>query len=100
MAVVVNTVKVVERGATLVAGNASVTTSATQIVAANAARRGVMIQNVGIDFVWIGPSGIATGSGIRVAPGQTVSIDKSPTAAVFGIATSGTQSVAFLEERD
>lgn len=100
MAVVVNTVKVVERGATLVSGSATVTTSATLITAANSTRRGVMVQNLGLDYVWVGPVGITVGTGIRVAPGQTLSIDKSPTAAVYGIATSGSQSVSFLEERD
>lgn len=91
---------VVERGATIGHGSSSVTTTAAQVVASSDTRRTVALQNLGSDYVWLGATGITTGSGLRLAPGQTAVIDRSPNAAVFAVASSGTQSVAFFTESD
>jgi hypothetical protein len=91
---------VIERGTTIASTSASVTTSSGQIVAASSTRRTIVLTNLGSDYVWIGASGVTDNEGIRLAPGQALTIDKSPTAAVHAKAASGTQTVAVFTEGD
>jgi hypothetical protein len=100
MGIVVNTVKTVERGTTIFSGNASVTTTSDVVLAANARRRTLVLTNLGSDYVWVGPSSIMVNEGIRLAPGQVLTIDRSPTPAVWAVASSGTQIVAWFVEAD
>ena len=100
MGIVVNTVKTVERGTTIFSGNASVTTTSDVVLAANAARRTIVLTNLGSDYVWIGDSGITANEGIRLAPGQTLTIDRAPTPAIYAVAASGTQTVSWFTEAD
>jgi hypothetical protein len=92
--------QVVERGTTIASSSASVTTTSGQIVAASSTRRTIVLTNLGSDYVWIGASGVTDNQGIRLAPGQALTIDKSPTAAVHAKAASGTQTVAIFTESD
>ena len=94
------TVTVIERGATIASTSASVTTTSGQIVAASATRRTIVLTNLGSDYVWIGASGVTDNQGIRLAPGQALTIDKSPTAAVHAKAATGTQTVSIFTESD
>ena len=91
---------VIERGTTIFSGNASVTTTSDVVLAANAARRTLVLTNLGSDYVWVGPSSIMVNEGIRLAPGQVLTIDRSPTPAVWAVAASGTQLVAWFAEAD
>jgi hypothetical protein len=91
---------VIERGTTIASGNASVTTSAATVLAADATRRTAVLTNLGSDYVWIGDSGITANEGIRLAPGQALTIDKAPTPAIYAVAQSGTQTVAYFTEAD
>lgn len=91
---------VIERGATIASTSASVTTTSGQIVASSATRRTIVLTNLGTDYVWIGASGVTDNQGIRLAPGQALTIDRSPTAAVHAKAASGTQTVAIFTESD
>ena len=100
MGVVVNTVKTVERGTTIDSGSASVTTSAAVVKAADATRRSLVLTNLGTDYVFIGDSAVAVNTGIRLAPGQTLTIDRAPTPAIYAVAASGTQTVAWFTEAD
>lgn len=100
MGVVVNTVKTVERGATIDSGSASVTTTSAAVLAADATRRCAVLTNLGTDYVWIGDSAIAANTGIRLAPGQALTIDRAPTPAIYAVASSGTQTVAWFTEAD
>lgn len=90
----------VERGTVIAHGSASVTTTAAQVLALAATRRSATIQNLGTDYIYIGATGITANNGLRLAAGQTVVIDKSPTAAIFAIAASGTQAVSYFTESD
>lgn len=92
--------QVVERGATIDSGSASVTTSAAVVKAADATRRSLVLTNLGSDYVFIGDSAVAVNTGIRLAPSQALTLDKSPTAAVYAVANSGTQTVAWFTEED
>lgn len=94
------TVATVERGATIASGNASVTTGAATVLASDATRRTAVLTNLGSDYVWIGDSGITANEGIRLAPGQTLTIDRAPTPAIYAVAASGTQTVAWFTEAD
>jgi len=94
------TLAVIERGATIGSTSASVTTTSGQIVAASATRRTIVLTNLGTDYVWVGASGVTDNQGIRLAPGQALTIDKSPTAAVHAKAATGTQTVAIFTESD
>lgn len=90
----------VERGATIAHGQVSVTTSAASFIASSTTRRSLTIQNLGTDYVYLGASGITANNGIRLAPGQTFVLDKSPNAQVYAIAASGTQVCSYLTESD
>lgn len=94
------TMAVIERGATIASTSASVTTTSGQIVASSATRRTIVLTNLGTDYVWIGASGVTDNQGIRLAPGQALTIDRSPTAAVHAKAATGTQTVAIFTESD
>ena len=91
---------VIERGTTIFSGNASVTTSAATVLALDATRRTAVLTNLGSDYVWVGDSGITANEGIRLAPGQTLTIDRAPTPAIYAVAASGTQTVAWFTEAD
>ena len=94
------TLAVIERGTAIASTSASVTTTSGQIVASSATRRTIVLTNLGSDYVWIGASGVTDNQGIRLAPGQALTIDRSPTAAVHAKAASGTQTVAIFTESD
>lgn len=94
------TVSVVERGATIGHTSESVTTTVGSILASSSTRRTITVQNLGTDYVWLGATGVTVGSGLRLAPGQTAVIDRSPNAQLFAIASSGTQSVSIFTESD
>jgi hypothetical protein len=91
---------VIERGSTIGHSSASVTTTVGSILSSASTRRTITVQNLGTDYVWLGATGVAVGSGLRLAPGQTAVIDRSPNAQLFAIASSGTQSVSIFTESD
>ncbi len=75
----------------------SVTTSATLLAAADSARQSALIQNNGGADIYIGGSGVTTSSGIKVEAGSSLTLDKT-TAAIYGIAASGSQNARVLTE--
>lgn len=91
--------KTIDRGSAIAHGSAAISSSA-QILAASGTRRTAVLTNLGTDYIWLGASGVASGSGLRLAPGQTAVIDRAPQAAIHGVAQSGIQSVAFFTESD
>lgn len=91
---------VIERGANIDSTSVSVTTSNTAVVASASDRRSVTVQNLGTDYVYLGKTGVAANTGVRLAPGQTFVMDKSPNAALYGLASSGTQTVSIFIEKD
>jgi len=58
--------------------------------AALAGRRRMFIQNLGSNDVYLGPSGVTTTSGFRLAKGSTVSLELGQNVALFGISGSAT----------
>lgn len=91
----------IERSGTVIdSGSVSVTTSAASFIASSNTRRSVTIQNLGTDYVFLGKSGVAVNTGIRLSPGQTVVIDRAANAQLFAIASSGTQTCCWFSESD
>lgn len=90
-------VSTVPVAASIAVGQVSVAVTATLIVAARAARRGVTVMNEGATDVRIGDSGVTTATGLLLfgQKGSGVIIDGG--AAIYGIVASGTQSVSYLE---
>lgn len=85
-------------GASIASGQVSVGTSATQIVAARAMRKEVVIVNTSTTIVYLGASGVTTGTGLYLAgvAGQLIKLRTA--AAVYGIVATGTETVSFMEE--
>lgn len=71
-------------------------TTADQLVAANALRKSVMIQNVGTVDIYLGLSGVTTSTGILLAAGGVME-DRDSVDAWYGITASGTGSVRYCE---
>jgi hypothetical protein len=82
----------------ITSGRVNVTTTSGSILAANTDRTSVtfvsLITNTAA--VDIGPSGVASGSGFLLNPGDAITIDS--TAAIHADAASGTQVLSYIEE--
>lgn len=76
------------------------TTPATLIVPLNPKRSRVTIENSNtVNTVWLGPSTVTVGNGIRVLGGGEYAKQVLTTkAAIYGIGTPGAQEVTWLEE--
>lgn len=89
------------QGQTLAAANHSLTTTASEILAASTTRRSLIIQNIDASIdVYIGPSGVTSSTGLKLAAGQSVTIDKAAAAAVYAVAASGAPAIRTLTESD
>lgn len=84
--------------AAIASGQATVGTSAANIVAARDTRKRVILINHGAGDVFVGPAGVTTSTGLKIPSGASVTLQT--TAAVQGIASSAGQSVHYLEEYD
>jgi hypothetical protein len=74
----------------------SVTSSGVLIIAANAARAGVIITNPSATLtVYIGTSGVTTGNGFPLGPGANVTLPV--VSDVYGITSSTSVTVGYLE---
>ncbi len=74
----------------------SITSAGVQIVAANAARAGVLIVNPSTTItVYVGQSGVTISTGLPLLPGASVTLPV--VSAVFGIVASTAQTVGYLE---
>ena len=68
------------------------------IIAANPDRRRVTIENEGANPLYIGPIGFTAAAGLLLAGGAHTSVTLVTRAAIYGIATGGTDDVRYLEE--
>ena len=74
-----------------------VSNSATLIKASNTSRRSLMIRNHGTVSVYLGGSGVTISTGMILNQYDALTFDKN-TAAWYGITSSGTSTVSFVEE--
>ena len=79
---------------------ASIGTSAAQIVAARAGNQGTgriaaTLYNAGSVTVYFGASGVTTTTGMPLPAGASATINTQ--AAIYGIAASGTQTIGVME---
>lgn len=94
-------VPVKEQGAANIAyGQITVTNAATQIIAARALRRTVIITALGTVDVFLGDNAVtaATGSLLLGTKGSAIVIPTN--VAVYGITAASTQAVSFMEVYD
>lgn len=85
-------------GATLASAAVTVGTTEVALTAADTSRFSVTIQNLGGADIYIGPTGVTTSSGLKVAAnGGVLTLDKQ-TAAVYGISGSAGNDVRVLKE--
>lgn len=83
--------------ATMTTGQATLSTSASQVVAANANRRFVEVTNNDAAIrVFVGNTGVLTTTGHLLLPGAAMSFEKMQ-AAIFCVAASGSPVVSYTE---
>ena len=86
-------------GATVAAGQVQLSTTSGTVRAARPGRKSITIRNMDSSIsVYIGAGTVSSSNGFLLKAGESVSVDT--TAAVNGIAASGTPSVCFLETYD
>ena len=91
--------RIIDIGSTAFAnGQVSVSATSTSIVAARDTRKGVLITNRGVVNIFVGTGTVTTVAGYVLYPNESVSI--ATTAAVNGIAASGTWATHYIEEYD
>lgn len=76
----------------------SVTSVAAEVLAANTARKALIVQNpaASTESVFIGASGVTDATGIEIEPGGSLT-DESHRGAIYGIVTSSSQSIRVWE---
>lgn len=98
-AVTVQVQRIIDIGSTAFAnGQVSVAATSTTVVAARDTRKGVLITNRGLVNLFVGTGTVTTAAGYLLYPNESVSI--ATTAAVNGIAASGTCAAHYIEEYD
>ena len=73
------------------------TAGGTLIAAARIGRNAVTITNLGTTDVYIGASGVTTGTGALLVGTKGASITIPTSAALYGIVGAGTQAVSFVD---
>jgi hypothetical protein len=74
----------------------SIGTGATQIIAANATRAGVLVSNPSSTVsVYLGGSGVTTSTGQILSPGNSITLPVS--SAIYGVVATSTQTVSYVE---
>lgn len=81
----------------MTAAAATVTTTSALLIASLAGRKKLMIQNLGTKEIFIGPSGVTTSSGVRIAGGAGYEIEAGPDLVWHAVASVGTQDVRVLQ---
>lgn len=73
---------------------------AVSVAAANALRRAIILQNVGLANVRVGTTGVTTTTGFRLVPGQIVILEHPyvPTNAIFAIREGAVSSTVLAQE--
>jgi len=83
------------KGATTTYATVSVASTATEIKAANTGRVTLIIFNNSAAIIYLGDSGVTTADGFTLGIGESKSIED--TEAVYGIVTSGTSDLRYIE---
>ncbi len=76
------------------------TAGGVQLIAANAARKGLVIQNTGSNNIRVGVSGVTNTTGLRLTAGASVvwSGEGTPTNAIFAIREGASNSTGLAQE--
>lgn len=78
----------------------AVAASAVQVIASNASRTKLIIQNTGLANVRVGITGVTTTTGFRLTPGSMVIFDSPncPTNAIFAIREGAVSSTVLAQQ--
>lgn len=70
------------------------------VLAANAARVGALLQNLGLANIRIGAAGVTSGTGIQLRPGGTMALEPPflPMGDIYAIRESSVDSIAYAAE--
>ena len=91
--------RIIDIGSTAFAnGQVTAASTSTLIVATRDTRKGVLITNRGVVNLYVGTGTVTASAGYVLYPNESVSI--ATTAAVNGIAASGTCATHYIEEYD
>lgn len=91
--------QVVSNLASTLAGDAvTVGTDEVLLAAANTDRRSITIQNLGAADIYIGPTGVTTATGIKIAASGGIGTLSGTTAALYGISGAAGNDVRVLSE--
>lgn len=97
--VTVHVQRVGEIGSSAVAtGQPAPTDTAATLVAARDTRKRLVLVNMGVVDVFVGPATVTTANGFKLQPGA--SVVTYTTALLQGITAAGTGSVHYIEEYD
>jgi hypothetical protein len=80
----------------MTSGAATVSTTAL-LVASSSGRRRIFVQNLGNKAIFVGPSGVSTSSGMRIAAGSALEIPLGEHIPIHAVAESGTQDVRYMQ---
>lgn len=90
---------IVAAPSTIATGQAALSTTAAQVIAANTARHTVLVRNNDASIsIYVGASGVTSATGLLLKAGESVEI--TTTAAVFAVSASGTPTVSYFAEND
>jgi hypothetical protein len=76
----------------------TITTTASVIVSANSYRN-INLHNLGGGFIYIGGSNVTTSNGYKLDNGDKLSLIIGDTEALYGVAASGTHTLAVLAQK-
>lgn len=84
---------------TIATGQATLSTTASQVVASNSARHTTSIRNLDASIsIYIGAAGVTSSTGHLIKAGEAFTVVS--TAAVYAVAASGTPAVSHFDEND
>lgn len=87
----------VQGAGAMAAGQISVATTSTLIAAARSTRNTITVVNHGTTPVYLGNTGVTTGTGFLLPGVLGASMSIETTAALYGVVGTGTQTVSYLE---
>lgn len=78
----------------------NVSSAAVQVLAANAVRKKLILQNTGSSRCRIGTTGLTAGTGVRLEAGEALIFDRPdvPTNAIFAIRDASTDTTVLAQE--
>lgn len=88
------------KGATIAHSKVTCNGASTLIAAASATRKAINIVNAGTTTLYIGATGVTTGTGFKLLPGSSYSFTESPKAAFYAASSGAGGDCRVFEESE